>query len=181
MKEFYQLFGGYGKDPLKVYQTYFHSGTWGGNGYWEALLIAFLIAVVGVVVFYYVVGRKSFKMSTFASWVITGIIVMFLTFVVTNLNTGMQSQGKVKYGLQSALDKQWEKNSYGLDNESDQYKTYQKSQRDLKQTFKKGVFNTKPVFSLCLTNCFVGGLLFVLISIPARKGPTLYCKGIPLK
>lgn len=181
MKSIYQLFGGYGNDPLKVFDYYFKHGSWAGNGYVEALIIVVLLAIVSVCIFYFIIGNTSFKLSNKGTWIATWIIAVLLTFVVTDINTGMSSSGGGKYGLQEALDIQWKTKTEGLDPESSQYKELEKCRRDHQLHFKKGVFSVKPVMSLCLVNSLIMVLLFPGLSMPARKGPTKYAQTIPTK
>lgn len=179
MKDLYFFVGNYDKDPLRVFDYYFRHGTWAGNGYVEALIIAIVLAIVGVVIFYYGIGRTSHKLSTMTTWAITAVMVGFLCFAVTSYNTGMSKPPK--YGLQKALDYQWEHKAKSLDSESSQYKELEKCRRNHTLNFKKGVFNVKPVFNLCLENSIIAMLLFIGLSFPARKGPSKYCQNIPLK
>jgi len=179
MKVVYLLVGSYGKDPLKVFDYYFRHGTWGGNGYLEAGLIALALAIVGIVVFYYVLGRTSFKFSTKTSWWVTVAFVGLLTFCATSYNTGMSKPPK--FGLQQALDNQWRKNTISIDPESSQYKEYEKCRRNHILNFQKGVFSVKPVRNLCFGNSIFAMFLFMGLSFPARKGPTKYCQNIPIK
>ncbi len=181
MKTIYQLFGGYGNDPLKVFDYYFKHGSWAGNGYVEALIIVVVLAILCVCVFYFVIGNVSFKLSNKGTWIATWIIAVLLTFVVTDINTGMSSSGVAKYGLQKALDKQWKKKISGLDQESSQYKELEKCRREHQLHFRKGVFSVKPVMSLCLVNSIIMVLLFPALSMAARKGPTNYAQNIPIK
>ena len=181
MKSIYQLFGGYGNDPLKVFDYYFKHGSWAGNGYVEALIIVALLAVLCVCVFYFVIGNTSFKLSNKGTWAATWIIAVLLTFVVTDINTGRSSSGGGKYGLQTALDKQWKKKTKDIDTESSQYKELEKCRRDHQLHFKKGVFSVKPVLSLCIVNSIIMLILFPVLSLAARKGPTKYAQNIPIK
>lgn len=179
MKSWYFLVGNYGQDPLRVFDYYFKHGTWAGNGYVEAGIIAVVLAVVGVAIFYYGIGRVSHKLSTLTTWVVTAVLVALLCFAVTDYNTGMSKPPK--YGLQRALDYQWEHKAKSLDSESSQYKELEKCRRNHMLNFKKGVFNVKPVLNLCLGNSIIAMLLFMGLSYPARKGPTKYCQNIPFK
>ena len=181
MKSIYQLFGGYGNDPLKVFDYYFKYGSWAGNGYVEALIIVAVLAIVCVCVFYYVIGNTSFKLSNKGTWAATWVIAVLLTFIVTDINTGMSSSGAGKYGLQKALDIQWKKMIVGLDPESSQYKELEKCRRDHLLHFKKGVISVKPVMSLCIVNSIIMVILFPALSLAARKGPTKYAQNIPIK
>lgn len=181
MKSIYQLFGGYGNDSLKVFDYYFKHGTWLGNGYVEALIIAFAIVLFCVVFFYFVIGNTSFKLSNLWTWGITWIIAIALTFVVTDINTGMSSSGTGKFGLQTALDKQWRKKTDRLDPDSSQYKELAKCRRDHLLHFKKGVFSVKPIMSLCIVNSCLVFLLFPVMSLVVRKGKTKYAQNIPIK
>lgn len=181
MKAIYQLFGGYGNDPLKVFDYYFKHGSWAGNGYVEALIIVAALAIVCVCIFYYIIGNTSFKFSNKGTWLATWIIAVLLTFVVTDINTGMSSSGSGKFGLQKALDVQWRKKTIVVDTESSQYNELEKCRRDHQLHFKKGVFSVKPVMSLCLVNSCIMLLLFPVLSLAARKGPTKYAQNIPVK
>jgi len=181
MKSIYQLFGGYGNDPLKVFDYYFKHGSWAGNGYVEALIIVAVLAIVCVCIFYFVIGNTSFKLSNKVTWGATWVVAILLTFIVTDINTGMSSSGSGKYGLQKTLDLQWRKKTKDIDTESSQYKELEKCRRNHQLHFKKGVFSVKPVMSLCLVNSCIMLLLFPVLSLAARKGPTKYAQNIPIK
>lgn len=181
MKAIYQLFGGYGNDPLKVFDYYFKHGSWAGDGYLEALIIVFLLAVVCVCAFYYLIGNTSFKMTNKGTWIATWAVAVIITFVVTDINTGIASSGSGKYGLQKALDVQWRKKTQGIDPETSQYKELEKCRRNHQLHFKKGVSSVKPVMSVCLVNSCIMFLLFPGLSLVARKGPTKYGQNIPMK
>lgn len=181
MKSIYQIFGGYGNDPLKVFDYYFKHGSWAGDGYLEALILVFLLAIICVCIFYYLIGNVSFKFSNKWTWGVTWVIAIFLTFVITDINTGMSSSGSGKYGLQRALDTQWKAKSEGLDKETSQYKELEKCRRNHLLHFKKGVSSVKPVMSLCLVNSIIMLILFPVFSMLARRGPTKYAQNIPVK
>ena len=181
MKSIYQLFGGYGHDSLNVFDYYFKHGSWAGNGYVEALIIVALLIIVCVGVLYYVIGNTSFKYSNKGTWVATWVLAVVLTFVVTDINTGMSSSGSGKYGLQTALDIQWRTKTLGVDPETSQYKELEICRRNHLLHFKKGVFSVKPVMSLCLVNSCFMLILFPVVSLAARKGPTKYMQTIPIK
>jgi hypothetical protein len=181
MKELYQLFGGYGHDPLKVFEYYFKHGTWGGDGYIEALIIAVVVVIICVGVFYFVIGNKSFKLSSIYTWLGFWVVSLILTFAITDLNTGMASSGTGKFGLQSSLDYQWRAKTQNMDAESTIYQEYQECHRNHILHFKKGVLSVKPVWSLCLVNTLIALLFFPLLSIVARKLPNKYAQNIPFK
>lgn len=181
MKAIYPLFVGYGNDPLNVFDYYFKHGSWAGNGYLEASIIVFLLAIVCVCVFYYLIGNISFKMTNRGTWIATWVLAVVLTFVVTDLNTGMSSSGRGKYGLQKTLDKQWKIKTEGLDSETSQYKELEKCRRNHQLHFQKGVFSVKPVLRVCIVNSIVMVILFPWFSMVARKGKTKYAQNIPVK
>lgn len=181
MKELFQMFGGYGKDPLNVFEYYFKHGTWSGSGYVEALIIAVAVVLFCVCIFYFVIGNKSFKLSNIYVWFATWIVSLILTFAVTDINTGMSSSGIGKFGLQSALDYQWKQKTESIDAESTQYKELEKCERNHILHFKKGVLSVEPVLSVCLVNTIIAFLLFPLFSIGARKLPNKYAQNIPFK
>ena len=111
------------------------------------------------------------------SWV----IAIILTFAVTDLNTGMSSSGRGKFGLQKALDSQWKAKTENIDSESSQYKELEKCRRNHLLHFKKGVSSVKPVMSVCLVNSILMLILFPVFSLVARRGPTKYAQNIPIK
>ena len=181
MKRIYQIFGGYGNDPLRVFDYYFKHGGWAGDGYLEALILVFLLAIICVCVFYYLIGNVSFKLSNKGTWIVSWVIAIILTFAVTNLNTGMSSSGSGKYGLQKALDTQWRAKTKKIDPESSQYKELETCRRNHILHFKKGVSSVKPVMSVCLVNSILMLILFPVFSLVARRGPTKYTQNIPIK
>ena len=52
MKSIYQIFWGYGNDPLRVFDYYFKHGSWAGDGSLEALILVFLLAIICACIFY---------------------------------------------------------------------------------------------------------------------------------
>lgn len=183
MREIYQLFGDYGKeDLLNVFSTYFKNGTWAGNGYTEAFLIAIVVSLLALVVFYVGIGNTSFRLSNVYTWVVVGVLAGLLTFGVTSVNTGMTPN--CGYGLQETLNQQWRNKSRGLDSESIQYKNLEKCKRDYQKRFKKGVMAVDTVFSLCLVNTIITFLLYFGLSFirPFRRMlKNKYAQSIPTK
>lgn len=183
MREIYQLFGDYGKeDLLNVFSAYFKNGTWAGNGYTEALLIAIIVSLLALVVFYVGIGNTSFRLSNVYTWAIVGVLAGLLTFGVTSVNTGMTPG--CGYGLQKTLDQQWRVRSKSIDSESVQYKNLEKCRRDHQKRFKKGVVAVDPVFSLCAVNAIITLLLYLGLSFirPFRRMlKNKYAQSIPTK
>lgn len=173
---------GYEKDALHVFSEYFKHGTWAGNGYLEAVIIAVVMALIALLVFYVGIGRISFKWSKVSSWVIVGIAACGLTFTVADINTGMTP--KCGYGLQETLEKQFEKIVKGLDRETEQYKYYEKAKREYQKHFKAGVFSVKPVLVLCILSSLLTMVLYAALSFirPTRRlFKNKYAQNIPIK
>ena len=174
---------GYEKDVLHVFSEYFKHGTWAGNGYLEAVIIAVGMAlIVGLPVFYMGIGNLSFKWSKVSTWVIVGIVAGGLTFAVTDINTGMTPG--CSYGLQKTLDEQFKKFTQGLDKETAQYKEYEAAKRSYKTHFKGGVFSVKPVLVLCILSSLLTMVLYAAVSFirPARRlFKNKYAQNIPIK
>lgn len=172
----------YYADVLGVFSTYFKNGTWAGNGYLEAGLIALGMMALGLIVFYLLIGNLSFRMSRSSTWMIVGIIAGVLTFVLTDINTGIAPGSK--YGMQKVLKEQFDKKTRGVDRESAQYKELDKCRKDHLKHFRSGVFHVSPVLQLCVVSTLATLLLYVGLSFmrPVRRGlRNKYAQNIPIK
>lgn len=174
---------GYGKeDILDVFSTYFKTGTWAGNGFVEAVVIAVALAVFALLIFYPLIGNVSFKLSKLSTWIVVGALAGILSFSVTSINTGLTSG--CGYGLQKTLTSQFKKKTSGVDSESAQYKDLEKCKKNHQKHFRKGVFNTTPVFRLSLASSLLTILLYGGLSCvrPVRRIlKNQYAQNIPIK
>lgn len=172
----------YANDGLHVFSEYFKHGTWAGNGYLEAVIIAVAMALFGLLVFYVGIGNSSFKWSKVSTWIIVGLAFGGLTFAAADINTGMTP--KCGYGLQKVLDDQFKKYTKGLDHDSEQYKELERVKREYQTHFKKGVFNVIPVLMLCVLSSLLTMVLYALVSFirPTRRlFKNKYAQNIPIK
>ena len=81
---------GYGKeDIVDVFSTDFKTGTWAGNGFVEAVVIAIALAVFSLFIFYPLIGNVSFKLSKLSTWIVVGVIAGILYFSLTSINSGL--------------------------------------------------------------------------------------------
>ena len=174
---------GYGKeDILDVFSTYFKTGTWAGNGFVEAVIISIACSVCALLVFYPLIGNVSFKLSKLSTWIVVGALAGLMSFSLTSVNTGLTP--KCGYGLQNTLKEQFKKKSKGVDHESAQYKDLEKCKKNHQKHFRKGVFNTTPVFRLSLASSLLTILLYGGLSCvrPVRRLlKNQYAQNIPIK
>ena len=154
------------KDELGVYKDYFETN----GGFWEALGIAALVALVFAVLFYLVIGFLSHDLSRTRYWWVTMLVAMICSFTFTCANTSMSNPHR---GLGETLEKRWAK----IDFDQEKKPAYDMMKRD----FKKGIAKVKPVRNLCIGNCIYTAILFYLFSLvflfilPERN----LCKEIP--
>lgn len=140
-------------DGLGVYKHYFIQE----GGFIEAFWIALLSALVLAAIYYLVIGFASKKTSTLVVWIVMFVLSMCASFVITDINTGMGSNGKS--GLSKTLEQQWKDVSEEGDND------YEDVYRNMKTDFRKGLVKVAPVRNLCITNVVVTAIFYYLFSI----------------
>lgn len=159
------------KDGLDAYRTYFENA----GGFLQAGIIAAVCAVVGGIIFYLLIGRRSLTLSTLSVWIATMLISGACSLAISYVNSGISIKA---YGLSKVVEQQKAKKLKGLEKESTQYEKVMKEYKLIKRDMKGGFFQCAPVRDMTINNFVLTALFYFILSFFLRKA-SLYAINIP--